>query len=109
MNARFDDPTAVLIRVPFFLDYPEDGDSKLRRKLRYLLTSQRVVVSYEAELFIKMNFNKIGYEVARWRKVTQDCFRSRFLVLHVYCNLLDGILVIRCLSTCSRLQVWTAC
>jgi len=70
MNARFDVPTAVLIRIPFFLDYPEEAESKLRRKLRYLPTKQRIVVSCEAELFIKMNFNKIGYEVARWRKVT---------------------------------------
>jgi hypothetical protein len=33
MNARLDDPTAVLIRIPVFLDYPEEGDSKLSRNL----------------------------------------------------------------------------
>jgi len=100
MNASFDVPTAVLIRISVLLGYPEDEGNKLRR--------QRVYVSWQAELFIKMNFNKIGYEDARWRKVPQDYFRSRFLVLPVYCNLLDGSLANRCLYTCSRLQVWTA-
>ena len=45
MNARFHVPTAVLIRIPVLLDYPEDGGSKLRRKLWYLPATQRVVVS----------------------------------------------------------------
>jgi hypothetical protein len=33
MNAIFEVLTAVLIMIPVFLDYPEDGDSKLRTKL----------------------------------------------------------------------------
>ena len=44
-NARFDVPTAVLIRIPVLLDYLEDGGSKLLGKLWYLPASQRVVVS----------------------------------------------------------------
>jgi len=45
MDARPDIPTAMLVRIPVLLDYPEDVGIKFRRKLWYLPAGQRVVVS----------------------------------------------------------------
>lgn len=94
MNAIFEVLTAVLIMIPVFLDYPEDGDSKLRTKLWCLND-----LSQTTEIFTERNVKRIGYEDGRCTKVTQDYVQLRFRVLPVQLDVLDGDLIHSALST----------